>query len=495
MTGRTYRLDPPDRTGWLFGLDGPQVITVGAGVILGTLLLSRGVPAPAAFAVIVVAGAAGLSRFGGTTALELAAVAARRLHVARQRTWFAPLPMLDTHRSLPRVLDGQRLLVVEPDTHKWPARTTAIAVIEDGYAHTLAVTIRATGRQFGLLERDDQDRLLALWGDALAPFCRERSPVLQLRWCEWAAPCGVDDHQAWLDEHTDPAERDTAARRSYAELLCNAGPVAVRHQTMLTIIIDANRVSVDARHKGDRTAAAIEVLLRETRLLAARLQSANLTVDGPLDPGEFTAIVRRRLDPTAGTHLDTRTRSLAQRTGRATLAAAGPLATRTHWDRWDVDDCHHRCLYVADYPRTAIPAHWLGPVLLATGIVRAIAVTYEPVPPSASRRAVSRHAAKVEADMQQRADKGFRVGAAHHSTAQAIAAREQELVAGYPELTFTAVIAVAAATVEQLEADCTRLVHVAAAAGLDLRPLNGRHDQGVVATLPLARGVRHRPPR
>lgn len=495
MTGRTYRLDPPDRTGWLFGLDGPQVITVGAGVVIGTLLLSAGTPTPVALAVIAVACAVGFTRLGGVTALQLAAVAARRLRVARQRPWLAPLPLLDTGAALPAVLAGQRLLVVDAATHHWPARTTPIAVIEDTHAHTLAATIRASGRQFSLLERDDQDRLLALWGDALAPLCRERGPVLQLRWCEWAAPCGVEDHQAWLDENTDPAEHDAAPRRSYAELLRNAGPVAVRHDTLLTIILDTNRVPLDARHNGDRNAAGIEVLLRETRLLAARLQNAGLAVEGPLDPDELTATLRRRLDPTVGTQLDTRARSLAQRAGRVTLAAAGPLATRTHWERWDVDDTHHRCLYIADYPRTAIPAHWLGPVLLAAGIVRAVAVTYEPVAPSVSRRAISRHAAKVEADMQQRAEKGFRVGAAHHATAQAIAAREAELVAGYPELTFTAVIAVAAATLEQLEADCTRLVHVAAAAGLDLRPLNGRHDQGVAATLPLARGVSHRQPR
>jgi hypothetical protein len=298
-----------------------------------------------------------------------------------------------------------------------------------------------------------------------------------------------------LDDHTDPAESETEARRSYDELLRTAGPVAVRHETLLTIVVDTNRVSVDTRHHGDRTRAAIEVLLQETKLFTARLQSANLTVEGPLDPSDVTATLRRRLDPTAGTHLDTRTRSLAQRAGRVTLATGGPMATQTHWDRWDVDDTHHRCLYIADYPRTSIPAHWLGPMLLATGIVRGIAVTYEPVPPSTSRRAISRHAAKVEADMQQRAEKGFRVGASHHSTKQAIAAREEELVAGYPELTFTAVIAVAAPSIEQLEADCARLVHVAAAAGLDLRPLNGRHDQGVAATLPLARGVAHRPPR
>ena len=43
---------------------------------------------------------------------------------------------------------------------------------------------------------------------------------------------------------------------------------------------------------------------------------------------------------------------------------------------------------------------------------------------------------------------------------------------------------------EALDATAAAVVQQAAAAGVDLRALHGRHDQGVAACLPLARGLR-----
>ncbi|MCI0346960.1 MAG: hypothetical protein L0221_16225, partial [Chloroflexi bacterium] len=68
------------------------------------------------------------------------------------------------------------------------------------------------------------------------------------------------------------------------------------------------------------------------------------------------------------------------------------------------------------------------------------------------------------------------------------------VVAGYGEVTYAGIVAIAAPTVEQLERDSADLVQTAASVGIDLRPLNGRHDQAVAVTLPLARGLNLRDP-
>ena len=39
---RTYRLSPPDRTGWMFGLSLVQLLVVAVGVVAGTVLMAVG---------------------------------------------------------------------------------------------------------------------------------------------------------------------------------------------------------------------------------------------------------------------------------------------------------------------------------------------------------------------------------------------------------------------------------------------------------------------
>ena len=74
-------------------------------------------------------------------------------------------------------------------------------------------------------ERDAQELQLHLWGDALAAFCMERGPVARLRWTEWAAPAGLDESLAYLDEHSAHDDSSDAVA-SYRDLLAQAGPMS-----------------------------------------------------------------------------------------------------------------------------------------------------------------------------------------------------------------------------------------------------------------------------
>ena len=127
--------------------------------------------------------------------------------------------------------------------------------------------------------------------------------------------------------------------------------------------------------------------------------------------------------------------------------------------------------------------------MLYNGAVRTVSVFFEPVPRSKSQRSITRDAAKIESDAQQRSDKGFRVGAHHRRAARAVEEREEELVAGYGEFFYAGVVVVSGQTMPELEAATEEITQVAASVGLELRPLHGRHDIAVAATLPLARGL------
>lgn len=386
---------------------------------------------------------------------------------------------------MPPALDGQDVIAVDGAAHGLFGRVAPIAVVRDRGAGRLACTVRVEGGRFALAERGDQDVAVQVWGDALAPFCQPSSPVVALRWCEWLAPAGLEEQHTWLAEH-DLANADPETVTSYRSLLGVAGPATTRHDVLLTLWVN-DRAGALGRRGGGRD-AAIDALLGEARLLAQRLETAGLAVTGPLSPAEVAEAVRLRLDPSAQQALARRARTLGEHAG-VTAANGGPLATRETWRHWQVDDVLHRCFYVAEWPRMAVPADWMQALLLHSGAVRTVAVFYEPVPPRESRRRVERQVTKLVTDADQRVRVGFRVDAAHSRAEQAVLDREHELVAGHAEFAYTGLVDVCAPDADALDRVAAEIVQVAASVGVELRPLHGRHDKAVAATVPLARTV------
>src|SRR5439155_27054758 len=168
---------------------------------------------------------------------------------------------------------------------------------------------------------------------------------------------------------------------------------------------------------------------------------------------------------------------------------AGPLSVRGGWRCVAVDNAFHASYWVAEWPRLAVGPAWLEPLLLHPGGPRTLAVVYEPVAPSRSARQVERDATRLASDEEQRARGGFRIGARHRRNREAVAEREAELVAGYAELGFVGLLTVTAPDAESLARSCADWEQAAAAAGIELRRLDGRHDLAFAATLPLGRPI------
>jgi hypothetical protein len=487
MSERRYRLDPQDRTGWMYGLAGPQLITLGLGIVVSVLLMQGGAPLGAAAPVMAVCAVLALVRIGGRSVLEWVPLVWRwvRSGGGKGQLWLAPLTGANLAEvatpPLPPPLDGQVILVAGEDS------VAPIAVVHDENADTYAATLRVTGRQFALVERGEQENLLAMWGDALAPFCQERGPVVEVRWSEWAAPAGMEEQHAYLAEHMIDDPHDPAVV-SYRQLLRTSAPVATRHEVLVTVVVSGGRVK--ARAAGaDRRAVAIETLVNEVRLLRMRLERSGLSASAPLTPHEVARALRVRLDPTVIPTLDRRGRSLGDRAGLVEPADGGPLAAKVTWKHWQVDGSFHRAFYFREWPRSEVGATWMSDLLLYGDAVRTIAVSYQPVPPRVSQRTITRQAAKLESDAEHRRKTGFRVGAHHRRAAEAVEEREEELVAGFAEFEFAGLVTVTAATEAGLEKACADIVQVSAGCKVELRPLDGRQAEGVGACLPLARGV------
>ena len=490
---RAYRFAPIDRTGVLLGLSGAQCVILGAAIFGAGGLLQVGAHPLLTLLPLVVGAVVGFGAWEGQHIHRLLpGVAAFQFARTTGRTgWRAPLPLLtgtdlDLRRQppLPPFLAGLELFDAGPVG--WAPASTGVAVVRDRRERTLSATLPARGREFSLLERADQERILSGWGDVLGGFCTERGPVSRVRVTEWAAPSGLAAHERFLDAHAHPVNE--AARESYEQLLAQAGPMAVTHEVLLTVTVDLRKVR---GRRGERPEdCAVEVLLEELRLLTNRLDAAGLPAGPPLSLATTAAALRQRLDPTVARRLaNRRATTLAEAAGLIGPWNAGPLATQAEWDHAVVDGSVHRTYWIAEWPRLDVPPNWLEPVLLHAGGTRSFSLHYEPVPPSRSQRRIDRDSTRLAADEEQRSRSGFRIGARHRRAQHAVVEREAELVAGFHELEYAGFVTVSAPDLAMLDVSCAEYEQVAAQAGLELRALDGRHDLGLACSLPLGRGL------
>ena len=494
---RMYRFGPLDRSGLVLGLSGRQCASLGGGVLLAGWLLDRHVPLPLVLAPILVAVTLGFAKVGGEPICEVVpgwrrfAIRA----VTRSNRWLAPIrchrpgsgasPVVD----LPSFMAGLTLIDAGPALWTGPARLAGVGVVVDRRGGTVSGTLRAHAGGFCLVDRAEQEHLVAAWGNALAGFCREGGSVSSVRWTEWKAPAGVERCEAFLaEEGTGTGD----AVSGYRSLLATAASASTAHDVLITVTIDQRLVGGRRRTRGGQS-AAVDALLEQLRLLTTRLEVCGLRVDPPLSPAELADVIRQRLDPHRAVAVR-RSESLAAAAGVTPTHRAFPNATETSWSHIRVDGSAHRSFWVAEWPRLDVPPNWIEPLLLHPGAVRTVSVVYEPVPPGQSRRQVDREATKLVSDEEQRARSGFRIGARHRRLQEALAEREAELVAGYAELCFAGFVTVSVPEPAQLDVACAGYVQAAAQAGLDLRRLDGRHDVGLLCALPIGRGLATRRP-
>ena len=472
----------------MFGLGGPQLATLGLAIVVSILMLQAGIPVGVAGGPLVVGGLLALVRIGGRSVLEWVPSVWRwaRSGGSRGQVWLAPLTRSTdqalTTPPLPPPIAGQVLVVAGADTGP------AVGVVHDHKGDTYAATLRVAGRQFALVERGEQENLLAMWGDALAPFCREDGPVVEVRWSEWAAPAGMEEQHAYLAEHMIDDPQDPAVV-SYRQLLRTTAPVATRHEVLVTVVVSGARVKARSGSSGRSPVGGHRDPAQRGRAAAGASGAGRAVGLGGAEPRELARALRVRLDPTVIPTLDRRGRSLGDRAGLVEPADAGPLAARSTWNHWQVDGSYHRAFYFREWPRSEVGATWMADLLLYGQAVRTVVVSYQPVPPRVSQRTITRQAAKIESDAEHRRKQGFRVGAHHRRAAQAVDEREEELVAGFAEFEFAGLVSVAAPTEEALAKACADVVQVAAGCTIELRPLDGRQAEAVGACLPLARGV------
>jgi hypothetical protein len=312
--------------------------------------------------------------------------------------------------------------------------------------------------------------------------------VTHLTWSDLASPSGLEQHRSWLGS-VKSGDPHSEAAASYDELLAGATATATAHDVIVTVTVSRdrlgkNRATVDPElHLARVLASSMEALLRGAR-------SAGLTAGDPLTAAELQRVVRTRFDPAAARPRVAGGR-LVERLGLVTPANAGPMAVESSWRHVRVDGAFHRTYQVACWPRLPVAPAWLEPFLGGSGVTRTMTVVFCPVSAYQSRRKIERDLVKLESDAATKEEKGRRVDARHRRATQSLLDREQELVAGFAEMGYAALVSVCARTAEELDEHAEIVEQLAREAGMELRCLDARQDLAWAAALPLGLAPRN----
>lgn len=497
---RRYRFGPIERRGVVGGLRGGQVAVAGGSLVAVVVVLQASGSAPVVLGALLI-GLAGLAvsfyPIAGRTAEEWAPVliASGLRRAAGRHRYRSSAPTAgavgglgagaraEVAVALPDAVSGIEILAA-------PLRGEEVGVVKERRANTYTAVLAVRVRSFGLLDHADQERRLAGWGAVLAGHARESSPIRRLQWVERTVPSDGDELARYLQEERDGAvPLHASSVASYIELVDSAGAVTQEHELFLALQLDSRRAWRQVKRLGNGDHGAVALLMRELETLADRLVAADVHVQGALRPRMLARAIRDAYDPFGRTNRSRLAALDPERPG-SDPATAWPVAADDSWAEYRSDSALHATYWIAQWPRIDVGATFLSPLLMQTNVVRTVAVTMEPVPPSIALRKVEAARTTDIADEEARRRTGFVTTARKRLVQESTARREQELADGHAELRFAGFVTVSARDAEGLERACAEVEHAAQQARLELQRLYGQQELAFTFTLPLARGLR-----
>ena len=190
--------------------------------------------------------------------------------------------------------------------------------------------------------------------------------------------------------------RGTPMIDSYLELIGTTTQVTQEHEILIA-------VQVDSRRGRDRGGAPLaQTLVEETERVAKGLEAAEVTVLGALSPVSSRRHLRTAFDPYAGAELAGLEAADPDRDGLAE-PGAWPLGAREAWDHYRSDGALHATYWIGAWPRVEVSPLFMDALLGSSSAVRAVAVTFEPLPAQRSTREIEAAVTRDRADRELRA--------------------------------------------------------------------------------------------
>ncbi|WP_129337198.1 SCO6880 family protein [Cellulomonas endophytica] len=353
------------------------------------------------------------------------------------------------------VLPGLGRLEVQP----CPALKAVLVVDRAAGTWTAVLALEPAG--FVLASPIEQVQAVQGWDRVLGGLCRQPG-VARAQLLVRSRSGGLAPARAWWRQHTT-----TGPAAVLADLLDTAFTDSVRREHLLAVALRPPR----ARNRALRVEASGQQLTGVTDALSA----AGLQPGAWLDAPALAAVVAAGYDPSVQA---------------ARLEDVAPTGVAETWSALRTEGAVHATFWVAEWPRAAVHAAFLQPLLLGEEPGRSWSLIVEPIPTGRALRDIRRAKAEHAADAVQRQRWGQIEDASVTAEVADLAQREAELVAGHGDLRFTGLLTLTAPTEEVLAARCAAAQTAAAASMCELRRLVGQQGLAhAAAALPLARGV------
>jgi hypothetical protein len=351
-------------------------------------------------------------------------------------------------------------------------------MVHDPHRRTLAAVLRVTHPAYILLSPTQQHGRVTGWGRVLAGLARSGT-CASVQVLESTVSEGSDAIEAWFQQNR--VEEGGWAVDQYRGLLDQIGTGATTHRSTITLSLDVRRASRAIRDAGRGISGAAQVLRGDMAALEFALRDAELRIDGWLDEDDLAAVIRQTYDPCPAS-------GEGHRRAPGRLATAGPTAVEEFWDCLRHDSGWSTVLWISEWPRVEVPAHFLHGLVFIPGVHRSISLVARPLGAGDAIRQIRREKTEMLTDASTKA----RIGQiADLSDAQRMAdldAREKALICGHAEMVFSGFLTVTAPTRERLASAVSQVERSAIAAACETQLVYGAQAQGfVTAALPLGR--------
>lgn len=471
----TIRFARLPRRGLLLGFSASRLacIALAAGVLIPAMFIGN--TTGALITTPVWAGLIALAfvRVGGKAAIEALPTAAHyvvRRAMGQTKYRARPeKPRPSGTLALPGDAAAMRFLVDEK---------TDTAILHDPHAQTLTVAAIVSHPAYVLLSPEEQERRVHGWGRALASLASSGTGT-RVQVLEISLPDAGRGITGWWDSHGMRKPGQWAVHE-YERLMKTAAPSASTHRTLVAIALDLRAARTHIRQSGRGLDGAVTFLRQEMTSFEASLRAADLRLVTWLGEVDLAAVLRQAYEPGFD----------KERFVPCRLESAGPMAVDEKWDHLHHDNAHSAVLWIKEWPRVSAPPFFLHALVFQAGIRKTISIIAEPVPADQAIRDIRKAKVEYATEAAQKARIGTLADLSDTVEQGDVMDRERALIAGHADIRFSGLIAVTAATRDELEAALAEVSRAAIQSGCETRRLYGQQARAfAAAALPLARKV------
>jgi hypothetical protein len=355
---------------------------------------------------------------------------------------------------------------------------TRTCLVHDPHRQTLSAILAVSHSAYVLLAPSDQAQRVSAWGRVLASLAQTGTcAVLQI--LESTIPDPGTKVAQWFEEHATHAA--DWSNEQYRALLAQSSFGSSTHRTTLTLTLDMKKAASAIRAAGRGVKGGAHVLRVDMTVLEQGLRAAGLRVDAWLTEAEIATLIRQAYDPAS---------ELGVEHPGARLRSAGPVAVSEHWSYLRHDSGYSSVLWISEWPRIEVAAHFLHALVFAPDIRKSLSLVARPIGTAEALRALRKEKTEAITDAGHKAKVGQIQDLSDVQEYQDLLQREQALIGGHADVEFSGFVTVTSSSEEGLTQAVALIERAAGQSGCETRVLYGRQSQSfVVAALPLGRSV------